>query len=656
MTTYLEEEEEPCPLITDYTRKLGLADKTMELLYRVREHDPEEGPIPVTIPPQIRTITKAGKPFAPRNYQTQSIAHMIKMHRYMDGHAVGLGKTICAITASAYLMNKKPGMKVIVLGTKSTTYQWKTEYENFSTLNAQVLQDKYEGLKGSEARLKQIEDFMVSKDRDVLIAKYTSLVGRRRTLEGEFDADGNPISEGQKEEYSPEVLLLEAIMKKHGHNVILILDECQKFKSTTSQNRRMLLKIQPHIAVIWAMTATIIQNSLDEFYSISVAIGVRPFGPMKQFRENFCKYKMVHVGKGKHMPQLIGYKNVKLFKTEMRPFYYGRSQAQVKEPLPKLSTQYHPVDLDKIQTKMLEDIKAKKFVLPPIMKKNAEGEIYEKERDPDNMMTMLAVTQMIANNPNLLFKDEPTKFFSKTLSPKEDDLLELLDGELAGEKVIVFTKFRTWIDRFEGLSKAGHYGDRKFLRITGAESEKQREENKQKFQNDPDYNLLFINTAAAEGVNLQQAAHMVLLDVPWSWGVLIQLVGRMVRMASPHSACTLHILPAKGTIDEYAIDTLKGKGELFEIILGESYSSGLLNDSNDLDLAAGMDKINDDAEFRKLLKAHVKVMKMGAFIDGSQVKEAANDKDYKMAFEVGAEKKEKKKVSVSDADLGKWDF
>jgi len=77
-----------------------------------------------------------------------------------------------------------------------------------------------------------------------------------------------------------------------------------------------------------------------------------------------------------------------------------------------------------------------------------------------------------------------------------------------------------------------------------------------------------MSSAGVEGVNLQQAAHMILLDVPWSWGDLIQLVGRMVRMASPHSACTLHIMAARGTIDEYTIEVLKGKKGVFEAILG----------------------------------------------------------------------------------------
>ena len=127
-------------------------------------------------------------------------------------------------------------------------------------------------------------------------------------------------------------------------------------------------------------------------------------------------------------------------------------------------------------------------------------------------------------------------------------------------------------------------------------------------------------------------------------------------MASPHSACTLHIVPARGTVDEYTIDTLKGKSALFEAILGETYSAGCLTDSNDLDLASGMDKMNDDAEFMKLLKAHVKSVKMGSFIDGKQVAEAqALGEDYKMAHETPASVP-KKRVSFSEEDFAKWKF
>jgi len=152
-----------------------------------------------------------------------------------------------------------------------------------------------------------------------------------------------------------------------------------------------------------------------------------------------------------------------------------------------------------------------------------------------------------------------------------------------------------------------------------------------------------------EGVNLQQAAHMVMLDVPWSWGDLIQLVGRMVRMASPHSACTLHIMPAKGTIDEYAIETLKGKKGVFEAILGSSHSAGILDSGDSLDLNSGMEVAGSEEEFKSLLRAYAKKIGMKTYLKGEQI-EAAQGVEYKMAFE-RTTKKRKKKVEDDNSWL-----
>jgi SNF2 family DNA or RNA helicase len=242
-----------------------------------------------------------------------------------------------------------------------------------------------------------------------------------------------------------------------------------------------------------------------------------------------------------------------------------------------------------------------------------------------------------------------------SLSPKEEALLDLLDNELAGEKVLVFTKSRKWIDRFEWLCKNGHFTERKFLRITGKESEAQRAENKKLFQTSEDHNLMFINAAIMEGANLQQSAHMILLDAPWGWGALIQLVGRMVRMYSPHLTNTLHVMVMKGTIDEYVIDTLKGKKGVFEKILGESHSTGLLDaglDAGaDLDLAAGMETLNDEREFKELLKAHVKTTVMSKYLSGSLLQEA-KDEDYVMSFE--KEEKRSNKVTRKFEFSDRW--
>lgn len=643
-----------CPLVTEYTRRLGVPDKTLELLHRVRAHNPEDGPIPISFGESVRKTHKRTKqPINIRNYQTQGIAHLIKMGRFIQGDAVGLGKTIQAAMATAYLYDKTQGkLKTIILATKSTTYQFSGEVEDFTRLRCHVTTDTYKKMSGSPARLAQIKDFLEGKlNKEVLVVKYTSLVGRRKKVTEPFDEDGNPQEIGSMEKVSQEIRDLCAILEAHSDNLLVIADEAHKFKEYTSQIRNLMVNIQVHVPRLWAMTATAIQNNLEEFYAIASAIGIKPFGSPYKFKENFCIYRRVHVGKGRFKPELVGYKNVKEFKIGIRPFFLGRSQTQVKEPLPKLTTVYHPVELDKKQTKLLlEDIPQRKVLLPPSITKYA-GEIYTKERDPDNQMTMMSVMQMITNHSCFLDPSDEKKFYTSELSPKEEMLLELLDGELYGEKVVVFTKSRTWIDRFERITREGHFTSRKFLRITGNENEKQRHEAKTLFQNNPEYDLLFINTAASEGVNLQQSAHMVMLDVLWSWGMMLQTVGRIVRMSSPHSACTLHLIPAKGSIDEFAIETLKGKKGVFEIVLGESHSAGILDSVQDLDLAAGMEKLNDDAEFRKMLKAHVKSVSMKEFIKGDFINEAADNTDYKMTFQ---KTKAEKRKAKTELDFSKW--
>jgi SNF2 family DNA or RNA helicase len=401
---------------------------------------------------------------------------------------------------------------------------------------------------------------------------------------------------------------------------------------------------------VWALTATAIKNGLDEFYSIAHAIGIRPLGTMTEFHAEYCNWRSVWIGMGRTKSVISGYKNVAYFKEQLRPFFLGRSQRQVKEPLPQLTTIYHPIDLDEKQTKILTEIPLGLVELPPIMLKVA-GEIFWKERDATNEMTQLSCQQLVANHWALIDRNNPESFLTTKLSPKEEALLEMLDGEYRGEKVIVYTKYRSWIDRLEWLTENNHFTERKFLRVTGNESEKQRVENMRLFQApDSGYDLIVVNAAGMEGVNLQQAAHMVMLDVPWSWGDLIQLVGRMVRMASPHSACTLHVMPAKGTIDEYAIETLRGKKGVFEAILGNSHSAGILDSGDNLDLQSGMEMAGSDAEFKSLMRAYAKKVGMKDYLSGAQI-EAAQDEEYKMVFERSTKRRTRKKTEDDNSWL-----
>jgi SNF2 family DNA or RNA helicase len=625
----------------------------LERLYILRKWpiDVTSNPIPLKLPEIVRThhydpFTRSltDTPLVVKEFQKQAIQHLIRMPRFILGDAVGLGKTLDALVAFAWLKAKNPAAKMVVVTTKSTTYQWSDECEKYTGLRPRVMTDTYNGLKSKNARYAQMRDFLEKDDHDILICKYDSLKGNRKIIV----VDGMK----QRERESEETTFYKGMFKEHRSKLVFTLDECHRFRKTGTQTRHFISRVSRFPERVWALTATAIKNGLDEFYSIAHAIGVQPLGGMNQFWEEYCLWREQHIGNGRKIRLIRGYQNVAHFKEQLRPFFLGRSQKQVNEKLPALTTIYHPIDLDEKQAKLLVEIPLGLIELPPIFFKVA-GEVFEKERDASNEMTQLSCQQLVANHWALLDRNTPETFLTPSLSPKEDALLDMLDGEYRGEKVVVYTKYRSWIDRLEHLTKNGKFTERKFLRITGAENEAQRNENKRKFQ-DPNsgYDLIVVNAAGMEGINLQQAAHMVMLDVPWSWGDLIQLVGRMVRMASPHSACTLHIMVAKGTIDEYAIDTLRGKKGVFEAILGNSHSAGILDSGDSLDLQAGMEVAGSDTEFKSLLKAYAKKIGMGKYLKGDQVT-AAQELEYQMSFEESKSGKKKRKKKEQD---NSWAF
>lgn len=631
-----------CPLVTTHTAEWNIPASDLEKLFVLRSWNPEvDGAVPWRWPSHLRTHIysvvhecETTHELVPRNYQLQMAHHLARMPRFICGDSVGLGKTLDAIMACCWLHDRSPKQKVIVIATKSTAMQWADEFRRFSTLRTHLMQDKYgngkNAKKSYEARFSQLRDFLENDDHDVLICKYSSLIGTRRKVEGRFDDEGRPVHKG-KELISQEVKRFASILEPHGSRITLICDEAHKFKGASSQTR-VMVQVFAHkrnAARAWAMTATAIQNNLEEFYSIANAIHIRPFGSIMEFRDDFCIYETVTVSaRGQEKAVLKGYRNVPRFRNGMRPFFFGRSQAQVKEPLPRLSTLIHPIDLSDEQARLLlVDIPSGEFRLPPSLVKDKFGGWHEKERSFENEMTAFSVYQLVANHPGLLDPGDPSGFFTRRLSPKEETLLDMLDGDFRGEKVIVFTRFRSWIDRLQKITSDGFFTSRKFLRITGAESDVQRAEAKRLFQEpDSGYDLIFVNTAAIEGVNLQQAAHLICLDLPFGFGAFSQLVGRMVRMGSPHAACTLHILSARGTLDEFAIAILKSKKGIFEAILGESFTAGILDDREGFRLDSGMEADTSDEELYRLMRAHAKSVRMRTFLEGEALAEAQAQK------------------------------
>jgi len=87
------------------------------------------------------------------------------------------------------------------------------------------------------------------------------------------------------------------------------------------------------------------------------------------------------------------------------------------------------------------------------------------------------------------------------------------------------------------------------------------------FRGDPEFRVLFSTDAGGLGLNLQDAASVVVnLEVPWNPAVLEQRIGRVHRMGQRRSVQVLHFV-TRGAIEERVLQVVESKRALFDGLL-----------------------------------------------------------------------------------------
>lgn len=482
-----------------------------------------------------------------RNYQAIGVLHLITAKRFLLGDAAGLGKTLQSLACYGYLKETYPDLKLLVISPKSALYQWKGEVEKFmhgvtaevvASGNIRIGKGPANLLTGETARKYKLDQFF-SNNTDILIINYNTLVSEH-----------------------------EQLIPRLGRYMV-IFDEATYFKNYRNETWRAVNRTATKASRVIALTATVIKNRLEEAFSIFFAVIPGLFTNVTRFRNAFHNTLILKMGtytdkktntvKDRRVPKLIGYKNLNVFRKYIDPYFLGRKKEDVAKELPKLISKEVVLQMEDRQDKAYRDALEGILVLD-------SGETKELEK-----ISRLIFCQQISDSPNLIGIDAP--------SSKEQELIQLLKEDFIDEKVIVFTNFKKQIDRFEKIFKKEKIP---MTRITGDENAAKREVNKQNFQNkESKVDVIFINRAGSESINLQAASTFIFYDLPWSYGDYIQLVGRAQRIGSEHtSILVLHFIN-KGTIDEHVLKVLKSKQGLVTEIFGAT-KSGELNFDPDI--------------------------------------------------------------------------
>ena len=473
-------------------------------------------------------------------------------HSFVAGGFVN-HNTLMTISSLTYLWERTPDQKVIILTSKSAVEQWAGEFRKFTKgITAFVS-------RGSPVQRRKIrEKFFSTTGPTVLVMGYRSAVQDFGDLQNES-------------------------------GYVLVTDEAAAYKNHQTQVHQVCKWLSGKAVRTWALTATLIKNNLVEGWGVYDVVVPGLFGSYNAFLNDYCITRLQQLpGSRRQVPVIVGYRqrDIAEFRRKIDPYFLGRPKFEVASELPPLVTRHITVGMNAAQQAKYEEALEGILVVG-----SKQGQTEEKEV---TKLTAVTYCQQIVNHPELIDVEGD--------SEKMDALLDLVGpgGELEGEKVIVFTRFRKMVDILvPALKKIGI----KSSRITGAEDEKGRKASQDAFQDAKSDTLVCcITTAAAEAINLQTAKALVFYDTPWSAGDYLQILGRMIRIGSTHDRCyAIHLVTEK-TIDERVVKVLSKKMGLVESVLGKRIKgendTGVTVDAVN-DLSDLFDGLFQDARERK---------------------------------------------------------
>lgn len=362
---------------------------------------------------------------------------------------------------------------------------------------------------------------------------------------------------------------------------------------------------------VYGLSASIIKNGLEEVFGIYEIVVPGLFGRITKFKETYCQQRMMKLminGKIRMIPKITGYKNLPAFKQVLDPYFLIRRKEDVAKELPKLISRKVILEMYPEQKELYRQALAGIIYEEKI--KNEYYEIWDKVRNGDTSeetkkkydvlkdkyekfltpegrkrgkLAALTYCQMVSNGPALL--NQPGE------SSKDDELLRLFKEELVGEKVIVFTRFKSGIPYYEVLCERNRL---KYAKITGDCTDRERDQARIEFQTSKDCNIIFITTAGSMSLNLQAAGTIIFMDTPWSYGDLMQTIGRAQRIGSIQDHILLIHMANKGTIDIRVLNKVTGKKDLSDQILGDTAVGAL-------DFTVNEDKVVDGL-FQELME------------------------------------------------------
>jgi len=205
----------------------------------------------------------------------------------------------------------------------------------------------------------------------------------------------------------------------------------------------------------------------------------------------------------------------------------------------------------------------------------------EEETAPLNRFTLKTLQMELGSSSVALLPTLERILLSAGVSPTErnqlEDILKLSKSirdnakmnallrtiSRIEDKIIIFTKYLATLRYIEESLKIAGFSS---VIYHGGLRSYEKEEVIKRFREEAQ--VLISTEAGGEGRNLQFCNILVNYDLPWNPMRIEQRIGRLSRIGQERDVYIFN-LSAKGTIEDYILDVLDSKINMFELVVGE---------------------------------------------------------------------------------------
>ena len=327
---------------------------------------------------------------------------------------------------------------------------------------------------------------------------------------------------------------------------LVVFDEIQNLRRSNTYKIHGCTELANHESVVHriGLSGTPIYNNGMEMYEIGEVIRPGIFGTADQFKEKFYDVDEIY--------NTIEFKQDDLADFLKKNLLIRRKKMDVLSDMPEKNKVQQVIPIE--QEMYEEKIRALYVKI-----ESAKRKLGVATKGADRKRRLAEFNSLM-----LEMRVQERQIAGLAKAPHVAEYIKNLLDDYEDEKFVVFCHHR----RVHKII-SDNLWKYKPLQIIGGQSDIQRQESIDKFQNQPDHRVIICGLRAGNvGINLTKASYVIFAELDWSPAVHAQAEDRLHRIGQKNSVFS-HYIIGTGTFDEYIANILTAKGDVIRKILGD---------------------------------------------------------------------------------------